>query len=405
MRKLLLTLILLILLIGSTPLGAMAAAAAETGAQAQYLRGSDLMQKGEYEAAAVWLGRAADQGYAPAQRDLALLYKAGTGVTESNAKAGELLRRAADQNDTEAMYHLGLLSLEAPEPDYNAVAGLWREAAERGFEPAALNLGRFYFHGYGGAPDYALAVNWLEKAHDLGSTIAAYDLGLLYLHDLDGVKNPALALKWLESAAALANDDAKYLLGRLYYNGENWPRDFVKARTYLEAVAAYEDPEGMYCLGMLYGRGLGGAADSPRALECYESAAAQGYALAQFELGNMYYAGSGGQQKDLARAYLWLSLAADGGLPEAWEQVAMLTRGLEFQQMGQGQIALARAYFLGLGGRQDAVKAYSHLLIAREYGQNVDEMLGTLRGLTDAERAQGGQMARDWLRSTSELRP
>lgn len=369
MRKLLLGLIMLILQVYLVPSGAIAATAADTQAQAQYLRGSGLLQAGEYAAAAVCLSQ------------------------------------AAAQEDAEAMYHLGVLSFELAEPDYNAVADLWRRAAELGFEPAAYNLGLFYFHGYGSAPDYALTVSWLEKAHDLGSATAAYNLGLLYLHDLEGVKDSARALTWLESAAARGNDDAKYMLGRLYYNGESWPRDFVKARAYLEAVADYENPEGMYCLGVLYGRGLGGDAALDRALECYESAAAQSYAPAQFELGNLYYEGAGGKQKDLVQAYMWLSLAADEGLPEAQERVIMLTRELELNQMGQGQIALARAYYFGQGGRQDAVKVYSHLLIAQEYDQNVEEMLGTLRGLTDAERLRGEQMAQAWLQTWGVSQP
>lgn len=376
--------------------------AGESKAAGQYLRGSDLFQKGEYTGAAHWLLKAAEQGYAPAQRDLGLLYKAGAGVPQSDAKALELFKQAAAQNDAEAMYHLGFLYFDAAEPDYAKVAEAWRNAAGLGWEPAAYSLGGFYYHGYIGAPDYDAAIVWYEKAYELGSSAAAYELGLLYMHDPQGVKAYDTGRAWLEKAAERGNTGAKYVLGLLYFNGEMVERNFAKARSYLEATAAdetfaYAYPEGMYCLGSLYAQGLGGDTDYVRALECYESAAMQSNVLAQFNLANMYYAGQGLGQKDLHQAYIWFNLAADAGMAEAKEQVAVMERELGFNDLGQVQVTLARAYFFGTGGRPDHVKAYGRLIIARELDQNVAEMLSTLSGLTEAERARGEQMAREWL--------
>lgn len=387
------------------PFAALAETAPDEPAHARYIKGSDLMQKNEYEGAVYWLTLAAEQEYAPAWRDLALLYKAGAGVAQNDDKARELLSLAAAQNDVEAIYYLGFMYFDAPEPDYNEVKSLWCKAAELGFEPAAYNLGSFYYHGYGGAPDYMQAIAWFQQAHELGSITAAHDLALVYMHGVNGVNNYDLGLSWLEKAVDRGNAGTKYIMGLLYFNGEGVERDYTKARTYFEETAAFEYPDGMYGLGLLCAQGLGGEVDHARARECYESAAAQGNVLAQLELGNIYYSGTGLEQKDLSRAYQWFSLAAEAGQEEARARVAAMERELEYSEMGQGQIALARAYVFGMGGEQNLVKAYSRLLIAREYDQNVDEMLSTLRGLTDAERALGEQMARDWLEADAKRRP
>lgn len=393
------------MLVWLTPFAIANETAPDAMAHAQYVQGNGLFQKGEYKAAAHWLALAAEQGYAPAQRDLAFLYQAGEGVTQSDAKALELWRLAAAQNDAEAMYHLGFMYFDAAEPDYDEIVSLWRKAAELGFKPAAHSLGSFYYNGYGGEPDYEAAILWFEKAYDLGLAAAGYDLGLIYMHGIGVMRDYDKGRAWLEKAAALNDINSKYILGLMYFKGEGVAADYAKARLYLEEIAAYEQADGMYYLGMLYGQGLGGETDYARALKCYESAAAQNNALAQFELGNMYYAGMGLKQKDLSRAYMWFSLAADEGLAEAQERVAAMERELESDELGQGQIALARAYFFGIGGNQNLVKAYSRLLIAREYNQNVDEMLSTLRGLTDSEQIIGEQMAREWLKVADERKP
>jgi TPR repeat protein len=56
--------------------------------------------------------KAADQGYAGAQRNLGLLYATGEGVPKDLGKAAELFQKAADQGDEVATTILKRLSGE-----------------------------------------------------------------------------------------------------------------------------------------------------------------------------------------------------------------------------------------------------------------------------------------------------
>ncbi|QLQ33438.1 MAG: sel1 repeat family protein [Candidatus Thiothrix singaporensis] len=77
---------------------------------------------------------ASDQGDAPAQFSLGLMYDQGDGVDEDNAAAVEWYRRSA----------------------------------EAGYEAAQHNLGNMYAQGEGIAENDALAVEWWRKAAEQG---------------------------------------------------------------------------------------------------------------------------------------------------------------------------------------------------------------------------------------------
>jgi len=55
-----------------------------------------------------WFRLAADQGDAPAQFNLGVMYAEGQGVPQDNAQAAEWYRLAADHNHAQAQYNLGL---------------------------------------------------------------------------------------------------------------------------------------------------------------------------------------------------------------------------------------------------------------------------------------------------------
>jgi TPR repeat protein len=66
----------------------------------------------------------------------------------------------------------------------------------------------------------------------------------------------------------------------------------------------------------MYAFGDGLPKNNKEALKWYEKAAAQGNAKAQFNLGVMCGTGEGVLQ-DFVKAYMWLNLAAEQGIPNA----------------------------------------------------------------------------------------
>lgn len=80
-----------------------------------YTEGKAGLKESEKEAS-VWYEKSANQGYAPAQYYLAILYMAGIdGIEKNPEKAIELLKKAADQGDQEAINLLSKLQPVQPQ--------------------------------------------------------------------------------------------------------------------------------------------------------------------------------------------------------------------------------------------------------------------------------------------------
>jgi len=160
-----------------------------------------------------WLLKSAEQGYAPAQATVGLMYLNKGG---DYGKADMWLRRAAVQGDAEAQFWLG----------------------------AAYEQGRI------GSPDYAEALNWIGKAADQGHPDAEYLWGQMY-EDGEGVaQNYATAAKWYRRAAEhVPNlggaEVARTELARLYMKGLGVPRDYVLAYFWY-ALAGFDPPEAAF---------------------------------------------------------------------------------------------------------------------------------------------------------------
>lgn len=157
-----------------------------------------------------WLLKSAEQGYAPAQSAIGMMYLDNGG---DYGKADMWLRRAAVQGDAEAQF--------------------W--------------LGAAYEQGHVGSPDYAEALNWVRKAADQGHPDAEYLLGQMY-EDGEGVaQNYATAAKWYRRAAAHVPNlggagMARSQLARLYMKGLGVPQDYVLAYFWY-ALAGFDPPE------------------------------------------------------------------------------------------------------------------------------------------------------------------
>jgi TPR repeat protein len=125
---------------------------------------------------------AAQQGHAPSQLGLALLYTHGVGLGRDEAQAVHWCRKAAKQQ----------------------------------FEPAEFLLGLMYEFGIGVGKDPEQAFHWYQKAADRGYAEAQNNLAGLYEVGLGVRQNLEEALKWYKRAAEQGQGDSYMNLARLY---------------------------------------------------------------------------------------------------------------------------------------------------------------------------------------------
>jgi localization factor PodJL len=158
---------------------ALLKAAAEGDARAQfevaaiYTEGRAVGE--DLPAAAVWYERAAAQGFAPAQYRLGNLYEHGRGVERDLVQARLWYQRAAEAGNRMSMHNLAALYAggELGEQQFDTAAVWFEQAAERGMKDSQFNLGMLYARGLGVSQNLETSYKWFSIAARNGDADAA----------------------------------------------------------------------------------------------------------------------------------------------------------------------------------------------------------------------------------------
>lgn len=157
-------------------------------------------------------------GQAEAQHDLAALYTAGhDGVTQDYERAAFWFRKAADNGIANAAYNLGVLYHQGLglKKDMKEAIRWYKTAAGKGHPEAQYNLGIAFIEGIGVPYDPQAAAKYFESAASAGVVEAAYNLGMIYENGLLGEAHPDLALVWYKTAADKGSPEARLALEQL----------------------------------------------------------------------------------------------------------------------------------------------------------------------------------------------
>ena len=200
-----------------------------------------------------WFERAARQGYAPAEVNLAVMYANGWGTAQNYGAALEWLHRAADQHFARAYYNLGVLYLggKGVPQDYAEALKWFRLGAEAGDSSAETNLGYMYDRGLGVAADVKEAAIWYAKAADAGNPLAQNNLGDMYLHGIGVQQNDLLAFSYFRKAAEQGHTGARIELAYMYAQGRGTRKDMEAAYAWVSAAVVAGDNRGKELMGEL----------------------------------------------------------------------------------------------------------------------------------------------------------
>jgi localization factor PodJL len=126
-----------------------------------------------YELAAQWYEKAAQQGLAVAEYRLGSLYEKGLGVGKDMQHAKDLYQRAAEKGNTRAMHNLGVLAAEGGKPNYTSAALWFGKAAEYGIRDSQYNLAVLLARGLGLPKDLVKSYTWFAIVAAAGDADAA----------------------------------------------------------------------------------------------------------------------------------------------------------------------------------------------------------------------------------------
>ncbi len=167
--------------------------------QSQYRVAMQQLFHHDYRAAALTLGSLAENGHAPSQFRLGMLYRLGLGVPRNPQRAVYWFDKAARQDDVGGQYWLAeSFRRGAGVPVSPELAFEWfHRLAERGYAPAQYQVALAYADGRGVARDEPATVHWLQKASAGGYPDAARRLARAYRHGELGLpRDPAQAGAW-----------------------------------------------------------------------------------------------------------------------------------------------------------------------------------------------------------------
>ena len=160
---------------------------------AQTTLGQIYLSKEQNEEGVKWTRLAAEAGEPVAQVNLAICYKTGQGVEQSDAEAIRWTRKAAEQGDVEALYNLAYCYAEGDgvEQSIEKAFELWKQIDNRYMD------------------DLETGLSTVPKQFAIPTM---YNLGLCYLNG-DGVQqNPITAYIYIRGAAKSGHPGAQRVL-------------------------------------------------------------------------------------------------------------------------------------------------------------------------------------------------
>ncbi len=178
------------------------------------------------------------------------------------------------------------------------------------------------------APRLMLAFGCALLAATLGCGGRTHDPGAQYERAQRAIRdgNYPRAAKWYRRAAEQGHADAQFALGSLYEVGAGVPQDYAAMVEWMHRAAAQGHPRAQFALGLIYSRAIyWGPNEAALARSPWRRF------LARF--------GQRGPPTPLDRtqAYMWFTLAAEQGHPQARQHLILLGGNLP-----PAQIAAAR---------------------------------------------------------------
>lgn len=152
----------------------------------------------------------AEAGDMQAANLLGEIYAEGKQVKMDYAEAAKWYRKAAEQGIAKAQYNLAVLCEigQGVPLDETEAAQWYLKAAEQGYADAQYNLAGMYGLGRGVQRDPKTALDWYQKAAEQGDALARYNLAERYERGKDVAVDLVEALKWHSLAAEVGLSDA-----------------------------------------------------------------------------------------------------------------------------------------------------------------------------------------------------
>lgn len=245
------------------------------------------------------------------------MYLNGYGVERNQNKAIQLISFSAEKGYLPAQMFLGKYYFQKQNDPKKAF--YWFEkAADKNNVAAQMFCAAAYLYGYGTKKSSRKTRKYIIKAAKNGNPIAQYTLAIYFLNSRYK-KDRKLGWLWLMKSVEQKNPKAQYKLGKMYLLGEYVSKDQTKALKWLTKAANNDIIPAIYLLGEYY-QNLGNLTE---AFKWYQKAAKKNYSDAQLQLGKIYLS-SDKNFHDEKKGFLLILRAAEQDNVSAYKQLAKM---------------------------------------------------------------------------------
>ena len=298
------------------------AAAVPTAAEGPAKAAMEAFQAGHHAKAVELAKPLAEQNNAEALYLLGFASESGQGMEASKEKALDYYRKAAAGKHKDAVYRMSFILLaSAKEEERDQARQALETAAKDDPAVAARILGEAYLRGMlTPAPDPDKAIFWWKRAADAGDVVSVLLIARFYegQFGFPELKDPKEALANYAKAAGLGNAGAMAALGSRLLSGDEKNRDEKKGREWLKKAIAAKEYSAYLALGD-YEENI--KKDPKAALAEYERGKDAGQVDCMLRTADFYLSGKG-VEKDPERGQALLLKAAEAGNPVANFRVA-----------------------------------------------------------------------------------
>jgi TPR repeat protein len=156
----------------------------------------------DYEKAVYWYHKAAKQGFAGAQNNLAGMYEQGLGVPMNKSEAAKLYLKAAEQYNAYAQHSIGRMYRDGEGVPRNLEkAAKWiTKAAEQSHRAAFRDMGELYWKGLGVSQNNIRAYMWwrIGALHGDKETEKWLDIAAAKMNSSRVAEAQKLAQEWMQ---------------------------------------------------------------------------------------------------------------------------------------------------------------------------------------------------------------
>ena len=338
----------------------------------------------EYDAntAFKWFNLAAEQKNSAGLSHTGYAYQYGYGVKADSYKAKMLYQEAIDLDNPEALYFMSQLTNNiALDTDKEGI-NLLKQAADKGYPMAMLDLGKEYMSGDNIPKDKVAGEAYLrrclayyEPGYEYGDPYSTTIMGVLYCQGHVVLQNDEKGIELFKKSAEANCAYGMMILGVAHAEGKLGTPDFHQAFLWLKKASDHGLPLANFAIAsLLYEKKLH-EQDNTAALLCVRKAAEQGDSTAQLMLGIWYsdsdknkakefYEKSARQGNPMAQGMLAIAYmdAKDYKQAEKWALLAAK------QENSVGMTLLFALYWFDESPLQDRKKATDWLTKAANAG-------------------------------------